>query len=68
MLERWTSLSLLDAVVDSGTLPPDTSPRATKKRYSETLSHHLAVEVGEGLRAVGFSGVKPRRGGPGEKG
>jgi len=60
-------LSLLDAVIATGPLPPDTVPQAQKKRFSEILSSHLAVEVAEGLRTYGFAGTKPLRGGPGEK-
>lgn len=50
-----------------GNIPDDNSGRETKKRFSEILSSHLAVEVGEGLQAQGFQNVKPVRGGPGEK-
>lgn len=60
-------MSLVDAVIVTGSLPPDTVPQAQKKRFSEILSSHLAVEVAEGLRAHGFAGTKPFRGGPGEK-
>ena len=60
-------MSLVDAVVAVGPPPPPEATQAGKKRYSELLSRHLAVEVGEGLRAVGFPNVKPRRGEPGEK-
>jgi len=60
-------MSLIDAIIAAGQLPPDEATQAQKKRYSEILSHKLAVEIGEGLRAVGFQGVKPLRGGPGEK-
>ncbi|MBI2942061.1 MAG: hypothetical protein HYY04_16645 [Chloroflexi bacterium] len=60
-------MSLLDAVIATGSLPPDSVAQAQKKRYSEVLSSHLAVEVGDGLRAVGFPNVKPVRGGPGER-
>ncbi len=48
-------------------MPLDSASQAQKKRYSEVLSSHLAVEVAEGLRTVGFPGVKPVRGGPGER-
>lgn len=65
---RCNAVSLLDAVLENGPIPPDTAHRADKKRYSELLSKHLAVEVGEGLRGVGFSGVRPLRGQTGEKG
>jgi len=60
-------MSLLDAVIETGLIPEDSASREVKKAYSETLSRHLAVELGEGLRAVGFPKVKPVRGGPGEK-
>jgi hypothetical protein len=60
-------MSLLDAVIAAGPLPPDSASQAQKKRYSELLSSHLAEEVADGLRAAGFPGVKPLRGGPGEK-
>ncbi|MGH9314417.1 MAG: hypothetical protein ACRD1S_14630, partial [Vicinamibacterales bacterium] len=54
-------MSLLSAVVRAGLIPPDTAEQDVKKRYSELLSHHLAVEVADGLRHVGFSSVKPVR-------
>jgi hypothetical protein len=54
-------------VIAAGQLPAQDSPQAKKKRYSEVLSRNLAVEVAEGLRAVGFPNVKPLREGPGEK-
>ena len=60
-------MSLVDAIIATGPLPPQESTQAQKKRYSEILSSHLAREVAEGLRAVGFSNVKPLRDGPGEK-
>ena len=60
-------MSLVDAVIAAGPIPPLTAAQADKKRYSEVLSAHLAIEVGEGLRAIGFDTVKPSRGGPGEK-
>jgi len=60
-------MSLVDAVTAAGKLPAEEAPRAEKKRYSEILSKHLAIEVADGLRRVGFSGIKPVRGGPGEK-
>ena len=60
-------MSLLDAVVATGIIPPDSVSREEKKRFSERLSSNLAPEVAEGLRAVGFRGTKPLRGGPGEK-
>jgi hypothetical protein len=60
-------VSLLDAVIAAGVMPPDQVAQSQKKRYSEVLSAHLAVEVADGLRSVGFPGVKPARGGPGER-
>ncbi len=60
-------MSLVNAVTATGLLPPDEAPQAQKKRYSEILSSHLAIEVAEGLRAVGFAGVRPARGAPGDK-
>jgi hypothetical protein len=60
-------MSLLNAVIATGRIPPDHVPRAEKKRYSELLSSHLAKEVADGLRSVGFSGVKPTGEGVGEK-
>jgi len=60
-------MSLLDAVLSTGIVPPDTASRSTKKRYSEELSRNLAYEIAGGLRRVGFGSVKPMPGGPGEK-
>jgi hypothetical protein len=60
-------MSLLDAVIATGQIPLASAQQAEKKRYSERLSAHLAVEVAEGLRGVGFPNVKPVRGGPGER-
>lgn len=60
-------MSLLDAVTAAGVIPPDSASREQKKRYSERLSRHLADEVADGLRSVGFAMVKPVRGSPGEK-
>jgi hypothetical protein len=60
-------LSLLDAVVSAGLIAEESAPEAVKKRFSEILSSHLAVEVADGLRQQGFPNVKPTRGGPGEK-
>lgn len=60
-------MSLLDAVIATGQQPLDNARQADKKRYSEILSSHLAVEVADGLRAQDFPNVKPDRGGPGEK-
>lgn len=63
-------MSLLDAVKAAGPIPPsgkDKAAREARKRYAEQLARHLAWEVAEGLRAAGFKGIKPKRGGPGEK-
>jgi hypothetical protein len=60
-------MSLVDAVVAAGIIPSDSAPQAQKKRFSERLSHYLALEVAEGLRDIGFPNIKPVRGGPGEK-
>lgn len=60
-------MSIVDAVIRTGRIPPVNAPRVDKKRYSEVMSKHLAEEVAEGLRLVGFVGTKPDRDGPGEK-
>ncbi len=60
-------MSIVDAVIRTGRIPPVNAPRVDKKRYSEVMSKHLAEEVAEGLRSVGFVGTKPDRDGPGEK-
>ncbi len=60
-------MRLLDAVNRTGPIPGDDVPQAQKKRYSELLSKHLAEELADGLRMVGFPKVKPDRGGPGER-
>lgn len=60
-------MSLIDAIIATGVLPPEDATQAQKKRYSEILSSHLAREVAYGLRSVGFPDVKPTRDGPGEK-
>jgi hypothetical protein len=60
-------MSLLDAVRAAGVMPGAGMSQAAKKRYSELLSAALAVEVADGLRQLGFPGVKPLRGGPGER-
>jgi hypothetical protein len=60
-------MSLLDAIIRTGALPRADASQAEKKRYSELLSAHLAVEVADGLRAVGFPDVRPLREGPGER-
>lgn len=60
-------MSLLDAVLAAGPIPGPEARKELKKRYSEVLSQKLAQEVAGGLRAVGFGGVKPLPGGPGER-
>jgi len=60
-------MSLIDAIIATGALPPNDALQSHKKRYSEVLSSHLAKEVADGLRSVGFPNVKPTRDGPGEK-
>lgn len=63
-------MSLLDAVREVGPIPPSgkgSAEQKARKRYSEVLSKKLAQEVAHGLREIGFHGVKPLRGGPGEK-
>jgi hypothetical protein len=63
-------MSLLDAVIATEVIPPSGQGKAEQKarrRYSEVLSKNLAQEVAHGLREIGFTGVKPLRGGPGEK-
>lgn len=60
-------MSLKDAIIATGPLPTESATQAQKKRYSEILSSHLAKEVADGLRTVGFGNVKPLRDGPGEK-
>jgi len=60
-------VSLLDAIIATGRIPPISATQAQKKRYSEILSSQLAMEVAEGLRGIGFPHVKPLRGGLGEK-
>ena len=52
-------MPLLDAVIRAGAIPSDGALQKEKKRYSELLSHHLALEVANGLRAVGCPRVKP---------
>jgi len=60
-------VSLLDAVIENGPLPPDSVSQAAKKRQSELLSDRLATAVASGLRAAGFPKVRPLPGGPGER-
>jgi hypothetical protein len=60
-------MSLLDAVTKAGPIAGPNAKQADKKRYSEILSAHLAQEVAQGLRHVGFNNVKPAVGGPTER-
>jgi len=60
-------MSLLDAVKKAGQIPGPDAKQTDKKRYSEILSAHLAQEVAQGLRLVGFHDVKPAAGGPAER-
>lgn len=54
-------MGLKDAVIRAGLIPSDDVEQKTKKRYSEMLSHELAIEVADGLRERGFSAMKPFR-------
>ena len=58
-------MALVDAVLATGAYPAPDARQDQKKRYSELLSKHLAVEVADGLRAVGLPHIHPVRGGPG---
>lgn len=60
-------MSLVDAVIATGPIPDATASQAVKKSYSERLSNHLAREVAQGLRDVGFGNVHPLREGATEK-
>jgi hypothetical protein len=60
-------MSLADAIDAAGPLPPDSVSQAKKKRYSEVLSAHLAKELANELRRIGFKNVKPLPKGPGER-
>src|SRR5436190_1375156 len=60
-------MSFVNAVVAAGTFPAAAASRAEKKRYAELLSQHLAQEMAAGLRTIGFEGITPVRGGPGER-
>jgi hypothetical protein len=60
-------VSFLDAILAAGAIPAATAKQSEKKRYSERLSKYLAEEMAAGLRTVGFQGIKPVKGGPGEK-
>lgn len=54
-------MSLKDAVIRAGVIPPDTASQADKKGFSEKLSHELAIEVADALREFGFGSIKPER-------
>lgn len=54
-------MALKDAVVRAGTIPPDSASQPDKKGYSEKLSHELAIEVADALRALGFGTIRPCR-------
>lgn len=54
-------MSLRDAVIRTGMIPPDTASQSDKKGYSEKLSHELAIEVADGLRRLGFQNIRPLR-------
>jgi hypothetical protein len=54
-------MGLRDAVIRAGVIPSDEVERKLKKRYSEMLSHELAIEMADGLRERGFSAMKPFR-------
>src|SRR5215207_1553614 len=60
-------MSLGDAVLATGPLPPDTISQDKKKRYSEILSSHLARQLAAELRYVGFKNVRPLTDGPTER-
>jgi hypothetical protein len=60
-------VSFVDAVVAVGGIPDPSDKREAKKSYAERLARALAQEVAAGLRALGFEGVRPVAGGPGEK-
>lgn len=54
-------MALKDAVVRAGVIPPDSASQAAKKAYSEKLSHELAIEVADALRALEFARIRPER-------
>lgn len=60
-------MGLGDAIIATGPVPDDTVSQATKKRYSEVLSSHLAHQLAAELRKIGFKNAKPLPGGPGER-
>lgn len=54
-------MGLKDAVVRAGLIPSDAASQSDKKAYSERLSHELAIEVADALRALSFSKIKPQK-------
>lgn len=61
-------MSLIDAIGKSGIQPIGKNfSQAQKKAYAEKVSYHLAREVAQSLRGVGFDNVHPALDGPGEK-
>ena len=54
-------MSLKDAVIRAGVIPSDAASQAEKKGYSERLSHELAIEVADALRALEFGQIKPEK-------
>lgn len=60
-------MGLLEAVIAAGPIPQFEADRAAKKRYSERLSQLLAQHMGSGLKEVGFEGIRPQHGEPGER-
>lgn len=54
-------MALTDAVIRAGIVPPDDAAQSDKKAYSERLSHELAIEVADCLRALDFKSIKPER-------
>lgn len=54
-------MSLRDAVLRASVIPSDSASQAAKKAYSERLSHELAIEVADALRALEFAHIKPER-------
>lgn len=49
-----------------GDKPPDTAKASDKKRYSERVSHTVAVTLGEELRRRGLNGARPAGADPGD--
>jgi len=54
-------MALRDAVVRAGVIPSDAASQSDKKAYSERLSHGLAIEVADSLRALSFESIKPQK-------